>query len=104
MSGKELCARDLSILDLIFDTNQFEKEPIKDDIEAKDQEEKDCDEIVKSKALEVEGVQLTEAGNLDEALQKFNESIKIAELRPSPYNNRAQLYRFLKKDDCKFDL
>lgn len=112
MSGKELCARDLSILNLIFDPNQCEKDtnikdstqPIKDDIEAKDQEEDNSEEIAKSKALEVEGVQLTEAGNLTEALLKFNESISIAKLRPSPYNNRAQLYRFLENDDCKFDL
>lgn len=107
MSEKELCARDLSILDLLFDPNQFEKDstqPIKDDIEAKDQEEGNSDEIVKSKALEVEGVQLTETGNLEEALKKFNESIDISNQRPSTFNNRAQLYRFMKKDDCKSDL
>jgi len=105
MSEKELCARDLSILDLLFDPSQGENNvkdlsrPINDDVDAKDHDEGSSEEIVKSKTLELEGVNLSEAGKLDEALVKFNEAILIATSRPSPYNNRAQLYRFLKKDD-----
>lgn len=107
MTEKELCARDLSILDLLFDPSHREKDvndykqPVIDEIDVKDGNEEASDEVLKSKKLEVDGVMLTEAGNLNEALMKFNESIQVAANRPSPYNNRAQLYRFMEKDDCK---
>lgn len=107
MSEKNLCARDLSVLDLLFDQAQCEKTesdvitPINDEVDVKDAEEENSDDVLRSKGLELEGVKLTEAGKMDEALQKFNEAIGIAQHRPSPYNNRAQLYRFLEKDDCK---
>lgn len=105
MSNKELCERDLSILNLIFDKSQCEKDEnnfksvVNDEIEVKDQNEGDSDEVLSSKTLEIEGVKLTEAGKFQEALEKFKESIEVAENRPSPYNNRAQLYRFMEKDD-----
>lgn len=106
MTNKELCKRDLSILNLIFDNSQCEmevKSVVNDEIEAKDEDERDSSEIIKSKLLEIDGVKLTELGKLEEALNKFNESIKTAEKRPSPYNNRAQLYRLMGKDDCKIN-
>ena len=108
MSTVKLSARDLSILDLIFDSTQCEKDvkdltrPIQDEIDCKDVDEGKSAEILKSVELEVEGVTLTESGKLDEALDKFSESIKISDRRPSPYNNRAQLYRFMEKDDREF--
>lgn len=107
MTEKELCARDLSILDLLFDASQREKDvndytqPVVDEIDVKDGNEEGSAEVLKSKKLELEAVTLTEAGSLNEALVKFNESIQVASNRPSPYNNRAQLYRFMEKDDCK---
>jgi hypothetical protein len=107
MANKELCDRDLSILDLIFDQKQCEKDvkdftrPVIDEIDAKDEDEGNSVETLRSKALEVEGVKLAEAGKLEEALEKLNESIEKAKDRPSPFNNRAQLYRFLEKDDCR---
>lgn len=107
MSNKELCDRDLSILNLIFDQSHGEKDvqdsahPVNDEIEAKDEDEGNSAEVLRSKYLEVEGVELSEAGKFEEALKKFNESIEVAKDRPSPYNNRAQLYRFLEKEDCK---
>lgn len=108
MSEKALCDRDLSILDLIFDKTAVKRDdvkeivqPVNDEVEVKDEDEGNSEEIVKSKALELEGVALTEAGKLQEALEKFNESIQIAQQRPSPYNNRAQLYRFMEKDECE---
>jgi hypothetical protein len=109
MSEKELCARDLSILNLIFDQSECEKEvkdfvqPIIDETDVTDDDEEDTDENIQSRTLELEGVKLTEEGKLNEALEKFNKSIKIAHTRPSPYNNRAQLYRFLEKDDREFE-
>lgn len=107
MSERQLSARDSSILDLIFDPSQCEKEvkesvqPVNDEIDLKDKHEGDSADILKSKTLEVEGVKLTEAGKLDDALRNFTESIAVATHRPSPYNNRAQLYRFMEKDDRK---
>lgn len=104
---QQLCDRDLLILDLIFDKNLCENEvnalneSVNDEVDAKDEDEGNSDEVLSSKKLELEGVQLSEAGKLEEALIKFNESIKIAPSRPSTFNNRAQLYRFLEKDDCE---
>ena len=107
MSEEKLCERDLSILNLIFDKTQCEKkvndfeQPVIDKSNAKDKDEGNSEAVQSSKRYELEGVTLTEKGKFDEALMKFNESISIATERPSPYNNRAQLYRFLKKDNCK---
>lgn len=107
MSEKELCARDLSILNLIFDKNECEikvnecNQPIVDEIEVRDIVEDETPENVQSKIYELEGVTFAEAGNLDEALLKFNAAIQQAPGRPSSYNNRAQLYRYLDKDDRK---
>jgi hypothetical protein len=109
MSKKELSERDLSILNLILDESLCEKyvEDVtslaNDEIDAKDEDEGDSPDVLKSKALEVEGVTLTEAAKLPEALEKFNASIEIAVNRPSPYNNRAQLYRFMEKDEREFN-
>lgn len=107
MSAKELCAHDLSILNLIFDQNRSEavdndsKRPTSDDVDCRDQNEGNSPEISESKRLEVEGVNCTESGELEVALEKFNRSIEIASRRPSAYNNRAQLYRLLDKDQCE---
>ena len=104
---KEISARDLQILDLLFDQSKSEDlvrnctQPIHDDINIKDDEEEATDEITSSKKYEIEGVVLAEAAKFDEALEKFNKAIEIAPNRPSPYNNRAQLFRFLKDDESK---
>lgn len=104
MSEEQLSARDLSILNLIFDPTQLKtedfKQPVIDESDAKDKDEGSSECILLSKRLELEGVNLTEEGKLDEALVKLVEAISIAPQRPSPHNNRAQLYRFLEKDDC----
>lgn len=107
MTAKELCARDLSILNLLFDQNKSaaadndSKRPISDDVDCHDRDEGSSPEILESKRLEVEGVNATESGELEVALEKFNESIRVASQRPSAYNNRAQLYRLLDKDQCE---
>ena len=104
---KEISSRDLQILDLLFDQSKSEDlvrnctQPIHDDINIKDDEEEATDEITSSKKYEIEGVVLAEAAKFDEALEKFNKAIEIAPNRPSPYNNRAQLFRFLKDDESK---
>jgi len=105
--NKEISARDLQILDLLFDQSKSEDlvknctQPIHDDIDIKDDEEEITEQITSSKKYEIEGVVLAEAAKFEEALEKFNKAIEIAPNRPSPYNNRAQLYRFLKNDDSK---
>jgi len=105
MSEENLCSRDLSILNLIFDRSFVEKEvkdykqPVIDESDSKDIEEENSEAVLSSRKLELEGVELAEAGKLEEALEKFNNSVEIAKQRPSPYNNRAQLYRFIEKDD-----
>lgn len=110
MSDAILCASDLSVLDLLFEPLQGEKnstevvQPTKDEVDAKYDEEENSNVILKSKNLELEGVELTEAGKLDEALEKFDAAIAVSSQRPSPYNNRAQLYRFLDKDECKISI
>lgn len=106
--NKETNARDLQILDLLFDQSKSEDlvrnctQTIHDDIDIKDDEEEDTEEIKSSKKCEIEGVVLAEAAKFDEALNKFNKAIEIAPNRPSPYNNRAQLYRFLKDDESEY--
>lgn len=105
--NKKISARDLQILDLIFDQSKSEDlvrnctQPIHDDVDIKDDEEENTEEIKSSKKCETEGVVLAEAAKFDEALNKFNKAIEIAPNRPSPYNNRAQLYRFLKDDESE---
>lgn len=104
---QQLCVRDLSVLNLLFDSSFGEnkvqdlKLTSSDDVDVKDEDEGSSEEIIKSKQLELEGVKLTEDGKFEEALLKFNESLALAVHRPSIYNNRAQLYRFLQKDDRK---
>lgn len=103
-SEKALSERDLSILNLIFDPVEMGKnvndltKPQFDDVDVKDQEEDGSVHVIDSKKLEIEGVKLTESGNFEEALVKFQEAALIAPNRPSIYNNRAQLYRFMDKD------
>lgn len=108
-SEKELCPRDLSILELLFDNSKPSidlkvenfTEPLRDNVKAIDCDEEKSEEIINSKKLELEGIKLTEQAKFDEASKKFDDAIKIAPNRPSPYNNRAQLRRFLNEDERK---
>lgn len=110
-SEKELSVRDLSILDLIFDQSKEApvnledyQQPLRDELDVIDKDEDNSEANLASKNLEIEGVELTEKAQFDGALEKFNAAIEIAPKRPSPYNNRAQLFRFLKKDEREFKL
>eukprot|EP00062_Callorhinchus_milii_P011318 gi/632957140/ref/XP_007894311.1/ PREDICTED: tetratricopeptide repeat protein 36 [Callorhinchus milii] len=49
--------------------------------------------VAQVKALEVEGVSLAEAGNVDGALESFTRAVGILPERASGYNNRAQVLR-----------
>lgn len=53
----------------------------------------------------MEGIKLAENGDFDNALTKFNKSIEMCPENPSPYNNRAQLYRLMSKiPEAQIDL
>lgn len=95
-----LSAHDQEVLDSIFNPLQiggnipngaFNAE-IRDDLQDEKEEQTDATKC------EIQAVQLTEKDLYVEALQKFNESIELNPLRPSVYNNRAQLYRLQGKD------
>lgn len=108
-SEKDLCPRDLSILELLFDNSRTPvdlkvedyTQPIRDKVNVVDCDEGESEEILNSRKLELEGVELTETGKFGEAIKKFNEAIRITPNRPSLFNNRAQLRRFLGEDECK---
>lgn len=55
-----------------------------------------------SKSLCLQGAQMAEAGNLEEALVLLNKGIAAAPERASAYNDRAQLYRLMKRDDGNY--
>ncbi|KAK2710030.1 tetratricopeptide repeat protein 36 homolog [Artemia franciscana] len=53
------------------------------------------DEEKEAAAIEVEGVNSAEVGNLEEALNLFDRAAKVSPNRASIYNNRAQVKRLL---------
>lgn len=58
-------------------------------------------ELKEAKELELSGVKLAEQKNYAEALDMLNNSLKLSPRRPSTFNNRAQIYRFLRNDTGK---
>lgn len=50
-----------------------------------------------AKHLELEGVKLAEAGNIEAAMTSFNKAIEVAPQRASSFNNRAQVFRLMGK-------
>lgn len=58
-------------------------------------------EVKKAKELELSGVELAEKQEYEKALNLLTESIQLASLRPSTFNNRAQIYRYLRNDTGK---
>lgn len=68
------------------------------DIPPKHQDENEINEesteaSKRSKDLEASGVEKAEQGDLEGALECFNEACEICPSRPSCFNNRAQLWR-----------
>ena len=61
--------------------------------------ESDSEESKRSQQLERDGVQAAEAGNHEEALRLLTEAVVTAPQRPSPYNNRAQVYRLMHRKE-----
>ena len=53
------------------------------------------------KELELKGVKSAESGNLDAAMHYFNDAIFKDPKKASSYNNRAQTFRLLGKNEGK---
>ncbi|XP_050414251.1 tetratricopeptide repeat protein 36 homolog [Patella vulgata] len=90
----EITSHDNAILSQIFNPN----------LPYLECEEKTCDTpvfiepppsqaVLEAKELELQGVQLAETGDIDGALNLFNQAVAKAPEWPSAYNNRAQAYR-----------
>jgi len=85
---------DNAVLTRIFNPNlpygdTYEEERLKNE----DAVEVETDEIKEAKQLELEGVQQAEEGNVERALELFNQAIELAPTHASAYNNRAQALR-----------
>uniref|UniRef100_A0A914HGS5 Tetratricopeptide repeat protein 36 n=1 Tax=Globodera rostochiensis TaxID=31243 RepID=A0A914HGS5_GLORO len=68
--------------------------------ERKSDDEEKCSKLPnyrQSEELSLEGVNLAEKGDFENAMEKFDEAIKVCPENASPYNNRAQLFRLLSK-------
>ena len=55
--------------------------------------------VEKAKDFEKQGVILAESGDLEKALNLFNEAINESPTWASAYNNKAQVLRLLKRDE-----
>ncbi|EDW94413.1 tetratricopeptide repeat protein 36 homolog [Drosophila yakuba] len=64
--------------------------------------EPDTQAIKASRELELKGIALSESGQLDEALDLFEQSLNLAQ-RSSVLNNRAQTLRLAKRDEEALD-
>ncbi|CAH2265155.1 tetratricopeptide repeat protein 36 homolog [Pararge aegeria] len=100
MAGLEnLSERDRAVLRSIFDPTATIGD-VADDGDSFLNDVQDTTETDKqSIALCLQGVQLAEAGKYEEALGLLNKGVDIAPERPSGYNDRAQLFRLMKRDD-----
>ncbi|XP_072948984.1 tetratricopeptide repeat protein 36 [Epargyreus clarus] len=99
MAGLEnLSERDRAVLRSIFDPTATIADVADDgDNFAEEDEESTIDE--ESKSLCAQGVQMAEAGKYQEALDLLNRGVEAAPERAAAYNDRAQLYRLMQKDD-----
>lgn len=60
--------------------------------------------FAKCMQLEHEGIKLADKERFEESLELFFKAIQICSENPSPYNNRAQVYRLLKNTEGFFTL
>jgi len=70
-----------------------------------DDSREDSPDVKKAKEFEKQGVTLAESGNIDNALEMFNNAVSASPTWPSAYNNRAQAFRLMRRDkDAMNDL
>ncbi|CAH2096484.1 unnamed protein product [Euphydryas editha] len=104
MAGLEnLSERDRAVLRSIFDPTATIGDVV-DDGDSFEDDEDTTDADKKSKELCLQGVQLAEANKLDDALEFLNKGIDVAPERAPGYNDRAQLFRLMKRDDGTYGL
>ncbi|XP_034481299.1 tetratricopeptide repeat protein 36 homolog [Drosophila innubila] len=97
----KLSAHDQQVLESIFNPLELagittHNDTVKAEMELVD-EEPDTELLQASRELEFQAVRLTEQGDLDNALMKFEKALQLTE-RASVYNNRAQTLRLAKRD------
>ncbi|KAL0883414.1 hypothetical protein ABMA27_016799 [Loxostege sticticalis] len=96
---ENLSERDRAVLRSIFDPTATIGDVVDDGDNFEDEPEPATDEYKLSSSLCAQGVQLAEAGKLTEALQLLDKAVEAAPARAAAYNDRAQLYRLMQKDD-----
>ncbi|XP_016933498.2 tetratricopeptide repeat protein 36 homolog [Drosophila suzukii] len=101
----KLSPHDQQVLDSIFNPlelsslQDFDSVPTETDLK---DVEPDTPDIRASRELELRAITLSEKGNMDEALEVFQESLNLAQ-RASVFNNRAQTLRLAKRDEEALD-
>ncbi|KAM6400406.1 tetratricopeptide repeat protein 36 [Rhynochetos jubatus] len=92
-------ARDRAVLRSIFhpstpfgDSAELEQEEEENE-EEEEEEAFPADVLAQIQDLELRGIAAAEAGDLDAALERFGEAIRLLPQRASAYNNRAQALR-----------
>lgn len=100
-----LSEHDKAVLTCVFNPNlPIEEAEIDINVEPKDNEECTPD-VLQTTKMEIEAIQNAERGNLQEALDILNKAVEIAPKRPSLYNNRANVFQYLRKfEDASNDL
>ncbi|CAG9774099.1 unnamed protein product [Ceutorhynchus assimilis] len=97
----QLSLHDQAVLNCVFNPNLPIGEASEKD-EPKDTEE--CtSEVLATKSMEIEAIQVAEKGDLNKGLNILNEAIKIAPKRPSLFNNRANVYQYMRQFEDAFD-
>jgi len=96
---KSLCSEDRAIINSLFNPLLPLGEAVCDEepVECTADDEKLYKELARERNSE--GVQATEAGRHQEALRAFQEAIQTEPSWGAPYNNRAQLYRIMRRND-----
>ncbi|CAD5216614.1 unnamed protein product [Bursaphelenchus xylophilus] len=90
--------RDKAILNMIMNP-LMPTGNVAEEVEPQDEDYSQLEGFKDSQSREIEGIRLSEEKKHEEALQKFDEAIKICPNNPSAYNNKAQTLQFLRKLD-----
>ncbi|XP_074036087.1 tetratricopeptide repeat protein 36 homolog [Leptinotarsa decemlineata] len=93
----KLSEHDNTILNCIFNPHLPPEDNISYPPEKLEDKEDSTSEVEESKKLEIQAIQLAENGKLTEALNLINKAIQITPYRPSLFNNRANIYQYLRK-------
>ncbi|XP_017080066.2 tetratricopeptide repeat protein 36 homolog [Drosophila eugracilis] len=101
----KLSAHDQQVLDSIFNPLELSGVQATDSVPAEGDlkdVEPDTEAIRASRKLELQAIELSEKGKLEEALDLFQQSLTLSQ-RASVLNNRAQTLRLTKRDEEALD-